>query len=330
MPFVYACTGTNDDLVIQYIVNDFFATGTAMSMKLIVTGFMAGNNKRIVFSEPNARGATCHLDFSDCTVEPNTVAGSDFLTIQSGVSNISITGLNVSTNRTFLNIHGDNCTLRDCRFTATGTTPQVMSTPAFGYGGKGLSVHNCKIAGVVYVFEMFAGAGDCTFYNCEFGRSASNGIAIRIPNNTENPPGSASFMFCNIIGGTSAVRIESSNPNSVYRFYGCTIQNVSTGNCILLGAIGGTIIFDGGCVILGSATAQSLTFTSSATTASCLILNNTFRTGQAISIGSGVGTSKLVVTGNQFNTSSINVRNTDLTSDMGPRTYIPAYANTFS
>ena len=105
---LYICTGTNDDLAIEALLNDFFNNSTANRMRLTIVGTMglrsislltaySGNLKGfIVINSLNTRGAVVEIDWSACNdiIVPTNVIpsyGVYFLAI-SGGGNINFIG----------------------------------------------------------------------------------------------------------------------------------------------------------------------------------------------------------------------------------------------
>ena len=76
--FVYECTGVDDDLAIETIINNFFNNSDDMSMNLVITGtfvprfappIINGQETCIYVNSKNTRGATVNIDWSDCHID---------------------------------------------------------------------------------------------------------------------------------------------------------------------------------------------------------------------------------------------------------------------
>lgn len=192
LSFVYKCTGTNDDLAIQNLINNFFDSGTAMSMKLIITGTMhlqAASTNLISINSVNTRGASVHLDFSDCTIPPITLASRIFLTINGNVI-VAVTGLNVTSSSYAVYVTGYDGTnkliLNNCVLKSDGSAGMYMYsggtaliTGCIISGTSGLSitgptgnnrtialVNNCVISGTIAHGVNISGTTKATLNNC--------------------------------------------------------------------------------------------------------------------------------------------------------------------
>lgn len=125
--FIYKCTGKADSTTIATIVNNFFDKGTAMSMKLIITGTMGVaityTYYAIYIDALNTRGARVFLDFSDCYIPEIITENRDFLNLNSDKVNLDIFGLVVATMRCgvlcarALSVTFTNCSIKGGRHT---------------------------------------------------------------------------------------------------------------------------------------------------------------------------------------------------------------------
>ena len=239
--FVYKCTGTNDDAAIETLINNFFSSGTAMSMKLMVSGTMGlrsapPSGTHLTISAANTRGAVCHLDFSDCTV-PETL--NQFLYIPSASdARIAVTGLRVKlqtgAGAITLITATSKCSFTDCVISkAPGGPPySIIVAPNAVF-------YHCDITGTFSalvligcsVSDQSITSGKNKYYSCEFSGVFSipghfdkcvfnEGISI----NTSAPTPIYHFFDCTMIGSTTGISVATSDTNTEIKLIGCRIK----------------------------------------------------------------------------------------------------------
>lgn len=151
LTFIYRCTGTGDSTAIAAIINDFFNNGTAMAMKLTVTGTMGISFSAIYYAiyitAQNTRGAVFTLDLTDCDIPIYTIDSRDFLAIQTTSNNIKMNmiGLVANTTRYAIYIAGVNANINLINCDVFGAIYGVFATS--GFSGL-LRFLSCMVVGV--------------------------------------------------------------------------------------------------------------------------------------------------------------------------------------
>ena len=268
--FIYNCTGNDDDLAIQGIVNNFFISGSAQSMKLIINGTLGlrsslppGYSDHIRIFTSNTRGVECFLDFTNCTIPLISLETSflGFVGITDPVTNISITGLVLKGVHQGVNFYGAhnirflNCSIStsssavlfgsdgsdthhirfiNCKLESLGT--QVIAGPS-NPAGCYHSFDNCIIAGGS---SSSLGLGDCTFSNCTLPPTSLLGSENKFSNcvftgtlSFNSGSRKNSFNNCKIMSGNNGVVFNAN----------CIGNNLT--NCIIIGGNDGITCYSG-------------------------------------------------------------------------------------
>ena len=238
--FVYECTGVDDDLAIETIINNFFNNSDDMSMNLVITGTFVprvappdvggGLNTCLYANSTNARGAVVNIDWSDCNIDK-----SKFITMAvnylvffmaNGNCNINMTGLRLI----WASIHSMDGQLLDIT------------------GGR-VAMINCNIS----AFKLFdiKNGGKLTFsggvvsMNWQPGSAGDtvvNWIGCEIPGaGIDGGHGTLNFLRCDI-----SAPIEVTN-GGVIHLIGCNLANLDVQN---------RIIFVDSCTINGTVNAR--------------------------------------------------------------------------
>lgn len=326
LTFAYKCTGSSDSTAIANIVNDFYNSGTAMSMKLIVTGTMGVAFKSagslycaMVLNASNSRGATCFLDFTDCFIPEITTASRNFLYVDSADIRLCCIGLNVTTaaHGVYL-MNANNNTFRDC----------VINVAGYGFvstNGGGHTLDNCTITSTI--------TGTNTIGAINFGDSSAD---------------RSLFLGCTINSiGTHAIRIayridflgctiNSTNGYGVYhaqdcKFSSCAITSSDIGVSIPSG-ISGTSVFTN-CKIIGATT--GIQAASSNTTLTVKLTDCEIKGTSTADINQATAASTMAwnIKGCSFSRASIYVNGATMSVSSATANaylYMPAYANLFS
>jgi len=248
LSFVYNCTGTADSTAIATIVNNFFNTGTAMAMKLIITGTMGvaftSTYYAMYITATNTRGAVCTLDFSDCHIPTITTASRDFLYVTSSTAKLNVTGLVVATTRCCLRLGGANyCNFSNCTISSTAGTECVelnysscnnnfsncIINNEGSYGvvlinsSNNNSFINCTATGITAGVALQGAADNSNFSNCTITSSSGYGIFL-----ANGYTGIATFTNCKIVGASYGAYAVISDTNAIVRLMGCSIGGGST------------------------------------------------------------------------------------------------------
>lgn len=220
LSFVYTCTGSADSTAIANIVNNFFNNGTAMSMKLIITGTMGveftDTYYAMLINATNTRGAVCHLDFSDCGIPTITTSARDFIFILSDTARVYITGLKVTTSRYAVDLNGgSNCIFNDCILTGDSATGVRLTD------SRNCIFVNCTITGTGGLYFGFG--NNIIFANCIIIGGAGYGVLL-----TSGLAGIITFSTCKIIGTTTGISADTANTSAVVRLTNCAVKGTST------------------------------------------------------------------------------------------------------
>ena len=349
--FIYNCTGSNDDVAIRGIVNNFFYPGAAMSMKLIITGTMgvsnpsgglAGENSYLYLYGSNARGAVCTLDFSACHIPEITTAAGPFLDITPGVK-VNIFGLYVKTDGIGVRTDSAGCSFVNC----------TIDCSEMAVSGEGNRFVNCSFtcSDTEYPFAMFGASHsfvDCQF-SCEYVSIDGNDnrfLNCRMNctvvfwegsgNNLFNSCSTWGVVFgascqlnrfhdCLITSQSSGVELGNLNDIIMSQciiksdYYGVNVSNKATCRLVLLG-----------CTIYGAM--YGVYIQTAKTTAEIKLMNCSIK-GDTDDIrqGAPASTVKWYITGNSFSKADIKADgNTAITYKTDATIYMPQYANFFS
>ena len=216
--FIYNCTGSADSTTIANIVNDFFNNGTAMSMKLIITGTMGigftNTYYAMYINATNIRGAVCYLDFSDCDIPTITTSIRDFLYVTSSTAKLNITGLVVTTTRicVYLSISSDN-SFSDCILKSTGS--QAVNL----FDSNNNSFYNCTLVGSYYGVAAHAAARNSRFFGCTIVGDNYYGVNL-----SAAYYGEISFISCKIVGAIHGFFAQTANTTAIIRLINCSIR----------------------------------------------------------------------------------------------------------
>lgn len=197
VPFLYRCTGAGDSAAIAEIVNDFFHHGTAMTMKLVITGRMgivcSADRYAMRVDGENARGAVCHLDFSDCEI-PEIMAADAFLYL-GGTAKVCLTGLSVTAAGSCVILNGGGCTFDRCVIIGKEDWGVIVQSGASGAA----AFLTCRIMG---------------------GRQGIYAAAA-------NPNVTVKLTGCEISGGGSGYDVYQSSQGSTMSWYieGCSFAS---------------------------------------------------------------------------------------------------------
>ena len=242
--FVYKCTGTNDDAAIETLINNFFSSGTAMSMKLMVSGTMGlrsapPSGTHLTISAANTRGAVCHLDFSDCTV-PTITANKLWSSNQATRFNITGLVFKCTTNSGVpITLANDNTHFLNCDFTREAAT--TIST----YDTISLTGNDTVFVNCTFSFGSTFGVGGTAgktvrFIGCTLSRYNSANSAVAMIQNV----GIYRFINCSLasIGNTAAAALFGSN--TYVHLQNCTVAATSGFPIYGTSGTGSTLIAD--------------------------------------------------------------------------------------
>lgn len=307
--FVYECTGIADSTAIATLINNFFNSGTTLTMKLIITGKMglAYTNSNVMYIDStNTRGATVHLDFSECDI--SNIADRKSVMHIAGAVNLNIYGLVATSNTHIIKVSGDcNIAFDKCRLNSSDTYGIILSS-----------------------------SGVCSFSSCVIGD-----LGIKIDGSSLNR-----FIDCNIVGrlylGGSSNNIFTlcniSNANYGADCYDLSVNRFT--NCNIQGTYGAYI--NGGtsskltcvnCKLIASK--ASGIYANTANTTSVIRLANCYIKGvtQDVYQNTAASTMHWIINGCSFSKSSIYVNGTTVsvgTTVANAYLAIQAYHNLFS
>lgn len=223
IPFVYNCTGTNDSVTIQGILRDFFKNGTAMSMKLIITGKMGyeyTSNAAFNFqNQVNDRGAVCELDFSDCELPNISLNNVYFFRLELGsYARFIIKGANITCAYSCLSAGNLPIVLESCNFTTTTYNHCISFITNINNYVIGHRISNCTISSLgSTLYTNYT--HDCVFENTTFngGVNGSGATVIQLRAGDRH-----NFVNCKInsLTGGSCVAIYDGNSHV---FQNCNI-----------------------------------------------------------------------------------------------------------
>lgn len=324
--FVYKCTGTADSIAIATIVNNFFNNGTAMSMKLIITGTMGvaftSTYYAIFIDAVNTRGAVCYLDFSDCHISNITSKDRDFLVVSGSTTELVITGLVVTATRYDVSLSGGNNTFCDCSITSTGLYGGI-SCMGVNLSGGNNTFNNCSITG--YNAGVNISAGNNSFNNCKITlNTAYSGKSVF------SSGGHNTFNNCIIscpteygahLNGTGYIIFSNCLVTSAATYsYGLTLGNTFAGIVTLVS-----------CKIIGGSTGVRVETANTAAEIKLIGCAIKGTTTQDIHQTTAASTIKWYIMGNSFSRVGINVNGTSaITNAVNESIYFPQYANQFS
>lgn len=226
--FVYTCTGnTSDSTNISSLINNFFNNGTAMSMKLIISGTMGtldSTNGALSISGINSRGAVCELDFYDCNITPITTTSGRFLvSTSSSNAKLLIKGAKVTCVNycLFLN-NSQNWIFEDCDFTTTGANTTIYLQDSSGY----CSFNNTNIkSGLVAIEISSTSVGSNSFTNCSIYGSMTQTSSVGYGQTIRSSCGGNVFTNCTIIGQWGCYYTLGGSNAQRDRFVNCELRN---------------------------------------------------------------------------------------------------------
>lgn len=335
LEFVYNCTGIDDNLVIQTLINDFLSIVTpaarAPAMKLIINGAIGlqsapTDGHYIGITATNARNAVVTLDFSNCVTPWLTVNSRRFIYTGNSTINLNVVGLTLTTNATSnicISNAGGQVNLFNCHLTSRGTNS----------------------------YAVYANSSTLTCVDCTATSTATSNSCIGSYGDAN-----VSFIRCNItannsFGGTGGAFITNALRS---KFVDCIITNTASGvglsngnvifaRCIIngTGASGsgvdiqagyiGTAIFDS-CTIVGGVTGISAKSTSP--NAVIKLTDSAIKgTTADISQTSAASTMKWNIKGCSFAGASIAVNGETVGEDTtiaNPYLFVQAYSNLFN
>lgn len=225
LTFIYNCTGTADSTAIATIINNFFNSGTAMTMNLIVTGTMGvaftSTYYAMYINAANSRGAVCNVDFSDCYIPTITTATRDFLYLYSATAKLNVIGLVVKTTRYPICCNTTSyCSFTNCKFTTTTSGSGLYMDSTSSYNTFLNCSFNTTMGGSYYMAYIIG--NHYSFIGCNFANTANTTNPIYITGKCNH------FIDCNMQLYSSASGIQIYGDNNV--FESCRIYyTVSSG-----------------------------------------------------------------------------------------------------
>lgn len=213
------CTGNADSTAIATIINNFFNSGTAMAMKITITGTMGvafTSSSAIYINATNTRGAVCYLDFSNCHIPTITTASSDFLNINNSSVKLDVFGLVVRTTKSGINIiNSNNCCFDNCNISSAGG----LNDSVVINGNGNNKFNNCIFNSDLTCVNISGNVGTInSFNNCIFN-ATRNGVY-------HSGNGSVIFTACKIIGSNYGIYTTSTSAS--IKLISCSVKGSGT------------------------------------------------------------------------------------------------------
>ena len=240
--FVYRCTGEEDDLAIQNIVNSFFSNplDTRMAMKLVISGTMGlqaepENDIYINISATNSKNAACYLDFSDCDIPDIATPNVNFFAVSDYSVRVNVYGMVVRCTGSGVWLEHGNCnTFTDCVFEING--PGNTRGVVICNDSSNNTFNNCIIlsnstdnTGTSYAANCIDNASNNIFNNCMISSTAIiSNVAARCAGEASNNK----FTNCTITGsgGTTCIGAQMRDSSQDNKFTNCTITGKDGSN----------------------------------------------------------------------------------------------------
>lgn len=245
----YICTGVNDDLAIETLINEFVLNGTGYTLELTIKGIMGvranpPNNTQININKVNSRKCAVKLNFWNCYIPPIFTADITFIGIGAG-NDVYIEGLSVDVTSYSLYVVGI-CTITDCTLTDalgvyTYLTGIVVARTTTFIGVNGVNntgkffIQGCTFNSA----SSITNSGFMVIDSCII--SSNNGIGLICDKNSDTTL-SNSYMYGNVgirIESTFAKTLTVSNSKIVCT--GGAISNTSANPLGNISIIGSTV-----------------------------------------------------------------------------------------